>query len=80
MKISYFVEKHYLDERRFYPVITDLNEVVSLFIATSHNDIWLRTRTLSMGSHCMVTDKAEGRSDRHLLVLMDRTEVSNDLS
>ena len=41
-----FVEKEYLDERRFYPVITDLSEAVNLFTATNLMISWLRILNL----------------------------------
>ena len=64
MRISYFVEKEYLDERRFYPVITDFKRSSQPVYRYKLNDILVENpEPCSCGSHYTRIDKVEGRSD-----------------
>ena len=59
-----FVEKHYLDERRFYPVITDFKRSSQPVYRYQLNDILVENpKPCPCGSHYTRIDKVEGRSD-----------------
>ena len=59
-----FVEKEYLDERRFYPVITDFKRSSQPVYRYKLNDILVENpEPCSCGSHYTRIDKVEGRSD-----------------
>ena len=59
-----FVEKHYLDDRRFYPVITDFKRSSQPVYRYKLNDILVENpEPCSCGSHYTRIDKVEGRSD-----------------
>ena len=59
-----FVEKHYLDDRRFYPVITDFKRSSQPVYRYQLNDILVENpEPCPCGSHYTRIDKVEGRSD-----------------
>ena len=59
-----FVEKHYLDDRRFYPVITDFKRSSQPVYRYQLNDILVENpKPCPCGSHYTRIDKVEGRSD-----------------
>ena len=59
-----FVEKHYLDDRRFYPVITDFKRSSQPVYRYQLNDILVENPVPCLcGSHYTRIDKVEGRSD-----------------
>lgn len=59
-----FVEKHYLDDRRFYPVITDFKRSSQPVYRYQLNDILVENpKSCPCGSHYTRIDKVEGRSD-----------------
>lgn len=59
-----FVEKEYLDERRFYPVITDFKRSSQPVYRYKLNDILVENpEPCPCGSHYTRIDKVEGRSD-----------------
>ena len=59
-----FVEKEYLDEHRFYPVITDFKRSSQPVYRYKLNDILVENpEPCSCGSHYTRIDKVEGRSD-----------------
>ena len=59
-----FVEKHYLDDRRFYPVITDFKRSSQPVYRYQLNDILVENpEPCSCGSYYTRIDKVEGRSD-----------------
>ena len=59
-----FVEKEYLDEHRFYPVITDFKRSSQPVYRYKLNDILVENpEPCPCGSHYTRIDKVEGRSD-----------------
>lgn len=59
-----FVEKEYLDEHRFYPVITDFKRSSQPIYRYKLNDILVENpEPCPCGSHYTRIDKVEGRSD-----------------
>lgn len=59
-----FVEKHYLDDRRFYPVITDFKRSSQPVYRYQLNDILVENpEPCPCGSHYTRIEKVEGRSD-----------------
>ena len=59
-----FVEKEYMDEHRFYPVITDFKRSSQPVYRYKLNDILVENpEPCSCGSHYTRIDKVEGRSD-----------------
>ena len=59
-----FVEKEYLDEHRFYPVITDFKRSSQPVYCYKLNDILVENpEPCPCGSHYTRIDKVEGRSD-----------------
>ena len=59
-----FVEKHYLDDRRFYPVITDFKRSSQPVYRYQLNDILVENpESCPCGSYYTRIDKVEGRSD-----------------
>ncbi|MEX2783796.1 F390 synthetase-related protein [Streptococcus sp. H49] len=57
-------EKHYIDDKRFYPIITDFKRQSQPFIAYHLNDILVDSNeNCPCGSPLQVIEKIEGRSD-----------------
>lgn len=59
-----YVEKEYIDKKRFIPVITDFRRSSQPVIRYRLNDILVESdRVCECGSPCMVIEKIEGRMD-----------------
>ena len=59
-----YIEKEYLDDKRFIPVITDFNRTSQPIIRYRLNDILVESKTkCECGSVCTVIEKIEGRED-----------------
>ncbi|WP_022819690.1 F390 synthetase-related protein [Fusobacterium russii] len=57
-------EKDYIDERRFYPIITDFKRTSQPFVKYHLNDILVESKEIcSCGSALQRIEKIEGRSD-----------------
>lgn len=57
------IEKHYLDESRFHPIITDYLRSSQPIVRYELNDIIHEGKPCTCGSKSTVIDKIEGRSD-----------------
>lgn len=58
------IEKDWLDERRFYPIITDFKRQSQPFIRYRLNDILqMKQEPCACGSQLLAIEKVEGRSD-----------------
>ncbi len=58
------IEREYLDERRFVPIVTDLERRVQPIIRYRLNDILVeRVKPCPCGSPCLALEKIEGRED-----------------
>lgn len=58
------IEREYLDEYRFVPVVTDFERKAQPIIRYRLNDILVESRRkCRCGSHCLALDKIEGRED-----------------
>lgn len=57
------VEKEYIDENRFYPIITDFTRKSQPIIRYRLNDILVEKKQCECGSPFMALERVEGRSD-----------------
>ncbi|MCI8660980.1 MAG: hypothetical protein HFG54_12190 [Lachnospiraceae bacterium] len=58
------IDREYLDERRFAPIVTDFERKAQPIIRYRLNDILIeKKRTCSCGSPCLALEKIEGRED-----------------
>jgi putative adenylate-forming enzyme len=58
------IEKEYIDDRRFYPIITDLRRRALPIVNYKLNDILVERKTpCPCGSRFLAIDKIEGRQD-----------------
>ncbi|MDO4689757.1 MAG: CoF synthetase [Fusobacterium sp.] len=71
-------EKDYIDERRFYPIITDFKRSSQPFVKYHLNDILVETNeSCSCGSKLQRIEKIEGRSDDIFKFYNDKGEIIN---